>query len=73
VGILTRKRGETYIITSDRGSHAAPTPKAPKRMTDPYRVWAGASWSMLPDDAEIFDTLDNADEYVRVNYALVSA
>ena len=73
MGILTRKRGEAFIITSDRSAGEAPTSRAPKRVTDPVRVWTGVEWSTLADDAKVFDTLDTADEYVRMNYALVNA
>jgi hypothetical protein len=73
MGILTRKRGDAYIITSDHSAHEAPTSRAPKRVTDAFRVWTGVEWSTLADDAKVFDTLVTADEYVRMNFAVVNA
>ncbi len=73
MGIMTRQHGETYVITTDRLSHGTPTARAPKRLTDAYRVWTGESWSTVMADAKIFATLDTADEYVKANYAQISA
>jgi len=73
MGILTRKLGETFIITSDRSAHQAPRSWPPKRVTEAFRVWTSVEWSTVADDAKVFDTLDTADEYVRMNDALVNA
>ena len=42
-------------------------------MSDPYRVWTGDDWSANSANAMSFTSLDDADEYVRANYARVSA
>ena len=73
MGIMTRQLGETYVITSDRLSHDTVTARPPKRLTDAYRVWTGSGWSTVMADAKIFNTMDTADEYVKANYAQVSA
>lgn len=71
MGIMARQRGEMYVISSDRTPGEIPTNRAPKRAADTYQVWTGDSWSTVMDDAQTFQTLDAADEYVRVNYARV--
>ena len=73
MGILTRKQGDEFVITSDRTADEIPTKRAPKRTRlDVYEVWTGDHWSAAVTDAKTFDTLDNADDYVRANYALIS-
>ena len=42
-------------------------------MSDVYEVWTGKSWSPATEEAITFDSLDEADEYVRANYAQVTA
>ena len=72
MGIMTRKQGNDYVISSDRDSAEAPTNRAPKKRSDVYEVWTGDRWSTLMTEAKTFDTLDDADEYVRAHYALVT-
>jgi hypothetical protein len=72
MGILTRKQGTDYVISSDRSAAVAPTGRAPKgRPSDSYEVWTGNTWSALMTEAMIFNSLDEADEYVRVNFSKV--
>jgi hypothetical protein len=73
MGIMTRRQGEQFVITSDRMSHSTPTLRAPRRMTDNYQVWTGSVWSATIADAILFATADLADEYMRANYAKVTA
>ena len=73
MGILTRKQGEDFVITSDRGADDSSTKRAPKRARlDIYVVWTGDHWSDAMTDAKKFNTLDSADDYVRANYVLIS-
>ena len=72
MGIMTRKQGTAFVITSDSCSATAPTVRAPKRQSDVYEVWTGERWSVAMEEAKLFDTLDHADEYVRANYAKVT-
>ncbi len=41
-------------------------------MTGKYRVWTGDSWSTDVSEAKTFASMDQADEYVRANYARVT-
>jgi hypothetical protein len=70
MGILTRRQGPSYVITSD---HTADESKkhAPRRLADVYHVWTGATWSDNMADAMTFVSLDEADDYVRANYGKV--
>ncbi|HWA99966.1 MAG TPA: hypothetical protein VG713_15815 [Pirellulales bacterium] len=69
MGVMTRKSGGNFIITSDRVAGEAPTNSAPKkRATEIYQVWTGNGWSTTVNDAEIFATLDIADDYIRAHY-----
>jgi hypothetical protein len=72
MGILTRKQGDEYVISSDRNSADAPTKHAPKRQSEIYEVWTGKLWSVVMTDAKTFESLDIADDYVRANYALLT-
>ena len=73
MGILTRKQGTGYVIGSDRFATDAPTTRAPKSpLTTSIAVWTGESWSAEMAEAMMFDTLDNADEYVRANFSKVA-
>ena len=73
MGILTRKQGAGYVIGSDRSATDAPTGRAPKgRPSDSYEVWTGDAWSAVMTEAMTFDTLDDADEYVRANFSKVA-
>jgi hypothetical protein len=73
MGILTRRQGDTYVITSDRTSDATPSKQAPRRLSDAYQVWTGASWSTNTADGISFSSLDDADEYVRANFGKVTS
>ena len=72
MGILTRRQGTKYVITSDRDSHDAPSNRPPRRLADAYRVWTGADWSTSAASALMFDSLDEADDYVRAHYSKVT-
>jgi uncharacterized protein (DUF736 family) len=72
MGVMARKLGEDFIITSDRVLGEVPTVRAPKkRVTEVYQVWTGNAWSATMTEAKTFMTLDVADEYVRANYMQV--
>jgi hypothetical protein len=73
MGILTRQQDDVFVITSDRAAAAAPTTRAPARLMEAYEVWTGTSWSTSRVDAITFASLDAADEYVRANFAKVTA
>jgi hypothetical protein len=73
MGILTRKHGEEFVISSDHGAPTASSARAPRRMNDIYQVWTGSEWSANIDDAVRFGSLDDADDYVRVNYQKLNA
>ena len=69
MGIMTRKAGETFIITSDRGVGELPCKVAPKKRTcEVYQVWTGDTWSATMTDAKTFTDIDVADDYVRAHY-----
>jgi hypothetical protein len=73
MGIMTRRQGTEFVISSDRGANDAPTSKAPKgRPSENYEVWNGDNWSTISTDAKTFDTLDAADDYVRANFSKVT-
>jgi hypothetical protein len=72
MGILTRKQGTGYVIVSDRFASDAPTARAPKHpLSEKSAVWTGRTWSAEMSEAMSFDTLDDADEYVRANFSKV--
>jgi hypothetical protein len=73
MGILTQQQGAKYVISSDRSSADAPTNRPPRgKPFATYEVWTGQSWSTAGADATIFDSLVDADLYVKENYALLS-
>ena len=73
MGILTRKQGTGYVIGSDRFATDAPTARAPKSPNSAsISVWTGETWSAVMTEAMTFETLDDADEYVRANYSKVA-
>jgi hypothetical protein len=72
MGILTRKQGDVFVITSDRPSGASRTNRAPHRLAETYEVWTGTGWSPTIADAISFTSLDAADDYVRMNFAQVN-
>jgi hypothetical protein len=71
MGILTRRQGEQFVITSDRSSDGGPSSRIQKRMSHTYLVWTGDRWSAETSDAKTFDAMKDADEYIRANYAKV--
>jgi hypothetical protein len=73
MGILTLQQDGKYVISSDRSITDAPVSRPPKgRPSGDYQVWTGDSWSLVKTDATTFDTLDEADEYVKANYHRLS-
>lgn len=72
MGILTLRQGDVFVIASDRTSDAAPSKQAPRRQIAICQVWNGASWSTNIGEAMSFISLDQADEYVRANFAKVT-
>ena len=69
MGILARKQGEAFVITSDRILGEAPTHKPPKKPTPELgQIWTGDQWSATMTEAKTFPTLDTADDYVRANF-----
>ena len=72
MGVMARKSGEDFIITSDSVAGEAASHRAPKRRAnETYQVWTGTGWSANATDAKTFPAIDAADEYVRANYAKV--
>jgi hypothetical protein len=67
MGVMTRDRGEAFIITSDRNPDEAPSKRVAKKMSSTYLVWTGDRWSADMNDAKTFGTVDAADEYIRAN------
>jgi hypothetical protein len=73
MGIMARKLGTDYVISSDRSLTDAPVNRAPKRRASgSYEVWTGEIWSTVMTEAKTFGTLDDADEYVRANFKKVT-
>lgn len=69
MGVMPRKSGDNFIITSDRLVGELPTKHAAKRSsTEAFQVWTGDGWSMSINTAATFSALDTADEYIRANY-----
>jgi hypothetical protein len=74
MGILTRRQGESFVISSDHRLPGVDRKRAARGLLNgPYHVWAGENWSPNIDDALTFVSLDEADEYVRADYGKVSA
>jgi hypothetical protein len=73
MGVMTRKSGENFVITSDRIAGELPTNRPPKtRVSETvFQVWTGNEWSATMTDAKTFTEIDVADEYIRANYILV--
>jgi hypothetical protein len=71
MGILTRRQGNEYVITSDHTAEDVSRKHAPRRLADVYQVWTGAGWSIDMAEAMKFESLEDADEYVREHYAKV--
>lgn len=73
MGILTRQHGSKYVISSDRAMDGVDTKRAPRLRAEFYQVWTGSKWSAEAADAQFFDSLDDADEYVKSHYSSISA
>ncbi len=75
MGVMPRKSGESFIITSDRVAGQLPSSRLPKKTPVPevLQVWTGDGWSATITDAAPFTDIDVADEYIRANYARVMA
>jgi hypothetical protein len=71
MGVMSRKSGEKFIITSDRIVGELPSNRIPKRTVEINQVWTGDGWSATVTDATTFTEIDGADEYIRANYARV--
>ena len=67
MGVMTRDRGEVFVITSDRSPDDIKHKRAPKNLSNTYLVWTGESWSSVMTDAKTFETIEAADEYIRAN------
>ena len=73
MGILTLQQDGKYVISSDRSITDSPVNRPPKRRpSGDYQVWTGDGWSLVKTDAATFDTMDEADEYVKANYYRLS-
>ncbi|HEY1599929.1 MAG TPA: hypothetical protein VGG64_10025 [Pirellulales bacterium] len=70
MGILTRPQDRHFVISSDHTAEAS-AKRAPRHLKQDYQVWTGTNWSANIADAMRFESLDDADEYVRANYAKV--
>jgi hypothetical protein len=69
MGVLARKSGDNFIITSDKVVGELPSKQAPKKpQLEVFQVWTGDGWSTSPDAATIFAELDAADDYIRANF-----
>ena len=72
MGVMIRKQGELFVITSDRVTGDLPSKSAPKRnKDDTFRVWAGDKWSTNASNAQAFKTMEEADQFVKSNSARV--
>ena len=72
MGVMSRKSGESFIITSDYVAGELPSSRAPKqRPAEVHQVWTGDRWSATATDAKTFSAIDAADEYIRENYVRV--
>ena len=71
MGILTRRHGDLFVISSDRRARwVADGPRAAS--SDTFQVWTGQCWSPTKEEAMTFASLDAADEYVRANFRRVT-
>ena len=74
MGVMPRKFGEQFMITSDRVAGELPSDRVPKKTPlEVFQVWTDRGWSATITDARLFTAIDVADEYIRANYALVMA
>jgi hypothetical protein len=72
MGIMSRKQGNDFVITSDCNPQATPIKRAPRKVSREYHVWTGIAWSTASGEAKTFDTLDDADEYIRSHFAQIT-
>jgi hypothetical protein len=56
MGVMSRDRGDVFVITSDRQPDDSPTKRAAKSLSGTYLVWTGKSWSPAMADAMTFAT-----------------
>ncbi len=69
MGVMSRKSGDNFIITSDKVAGEPPTKQAPKKpMVEGFQVWTGDRWSTSIEAAAVFSELDAADDYIRANF-----
>ena len=69
MGVMSRKSGDNFIITSDRVAGELPIKHAPKKPhLEVFQVWTGDGWSPSIDAAAIFMARVEADEYIRANF-----
>ena len=69
MGVMSRKSGDNFIITSDRVVGELPIKHAPKKpLLEVFQVWTGDGWSPSIDAAAIFSEIDAADDYIRANF-----
>lgn len=74
MGIITRQLDGQFVIASDRSTGDARTNRPPKgKPSDTFEVWSGDAWSTEMSIAKKFETMDDADEYVRAHYQKVTA
>lgn len=74
MGVMPRKSGEKFIITSDRVAGELPSNRVPKKAPlEVFQVWTGEGWSPTITDATLFTAVDVADEYIRANFSRVMA
>ena len=71
MGVMPRKAGEKFIITSDRVVGELPNNRIPKQTSKLFQVWNGDGWSANLTDAKTFTESNGADEYIRENFARV--
>lgn len=71
MGVMPRKLGENFVITSDRIPGEVSKDRTPKRRPEGYQVWTGNGWSANLTDATTFPAMDGVEEYIRANYARV--
>jgi hypothetical protein len=71
LGVMARKWDERFVITSDHNPDGAANQRAPRNLSDTYFVRTGESLSSVMTDTEIFDTMEAAEGYMRVNYERV--
>jgi hypothetical protein len=67
MGVMTRDRGEVFVITSDRRLGDTKDTRVAKRLSATYLVWTGDSWTSVMSDAKTFETEKAADNYIRAN------